>query len=245
MKSRIEVSPEMVAYVGAGAIVARDWPGNPLALAFALGGGTFSLDPVPADCETLAASDVVLIVAAEACRRIFGQSPDSVGAWHLPSDMRAIARAIRDCTLPAAACETLRLAKCIELLCATFAALGDGALVPAGGAGALSAVDAGRIVAAQRMIDEHWHEKLTLEGIARACGINRAKLTRGFRAMFDSTIADAIAERRLGGARTMLLSTDLPVASVGYACGYLNNASFTRAFSRRFGVAPTQLRAAA
>ncbi len=170
--------------------------------------------------------------------------PDA-GLWHLPSEVRAIALAIRDCALPSPACETLRLAKSIELLCAVFATSGDGALVPVDGAGALSAVDAGRIVAARRMIDEQWHEKLTLEGIARACGINRAKLTRGFRAMFASSIADAIAERRLGGARTMLLSTDLPVASVGYACGYLNNASFTRAFSRRFGVAPTQLRAAA
>ncbi len=43
-------------------------------------------------------------------------------------------------------------------------------------------------------------------------------------------------------ARQMLAASDLPVASIGYRCGYLNNASFTRAFSRRFGIAPTQLR---
>jgi AraC family transcriptional activator of pyochelin receptor len=41
----------------------------------------------------------------------------------------------------------------------------------------------------------------------------------------------------------MLLATDLPVSSVGYACGYLSNASFTRAFSRRYGVVPSRLRA--
>ncbi|MFP5455342.1 MAG: helix-turn-helix domain-containing protein, partial [Alphaproteobacteria bacterium] len=56
-------------------------------------------------------------------------------------------------------------------------------------------------------------------------------------------VADALAEKRLECARTMLLSTDLAVASVGYRCGYLNNASFTRAFTRRFGVAPSQYRA--
>jgi AraC family transcriptional activator of pyochelin receptor len=229
----------MVAFIGSGAVPSVDLPGDTVCLAYALADATVATAPAPID------ADVVLVVTADACLRIFGQLPEASTTWHLPSDVRAIAFAIRDCALPVAARDTLRLAKSIELLCATFEKFGAGSLVPIDGTRALSAVDAQRIVAAQRMIDDHWHEKLTLEGIARACGINRAKLTRGFRAMFDSSIADTIAERRLGGARAMLLSTDLPVASVGYACGYLNNASFTRAFSRRFGVAPTRLRAAA
>ena len=58
-----------------------------------------------------------------------------------------------------------------------------------------------------------------------------------------STVADAITDRRLQGAHRLLLATDLPVSSIGYRCGYSNNASFTRAFSRRFGMAPTRLRA--
>ena len=40
----------------------------------------------------------------------------------------------------------------------------------------------------------------------------------------------------------MLLTTDLPVSSIGYVSGYLNNASFTRAFGRRFGHTPTDVR---
>ena len=115
-------------------------------------------------------------------------------------------------------------------------------LVPLDRDGVLSAAEAGRIAAARRLIDERWHEKLTLDSISRACGLNRAKLTRGFRSVFAMSVADAIADRRLGGARDLLLATDLPVSSIGYRCGYLNNASFTRAFSRRFGQAPTQFR---
>jgi AraC family transcriptional activator of pyochelin receptor len=93
------------------------------------------------------------------------------------------------------------------------------------------------------MIEERWHEKLTLETIARACGLNRAKLTRGFRDMFACTIAEALAEQRLRQASRMLLTTDKPVSSIGYENGYLNNASFARAFSRRFGVSPSDYRA--
>jgi AraC family transcriptional activator of pyochelin receptor len=150
---------------------------------------------------------------------------------------------VRDCPLDGAAGMTLRGAKCVELFCETFAALVGNALVPTHAEVAMSECDTRRIVQARRVIDEQWREKLTLDAIARACGVNRAKLTRGYRALFGVTIADAIAERRLGGARQMLLATDLPVSSVGYACGYQNNASFTRAFSRRFGVVPTRLRA--
>ncbi|KQN26789.1 AraC family transcriptional regulator [Sphingomonas sp. Leaf33] len=245
MKVKIEVSGEMLAFVGDGAVAAEGWPDDPIGLAFRLGDGTVSIDPHPLDSDALADADVVLIVTAPACRRLFALAPDVSGDWHLPSDIRLIALAIRDCPLAEPVRTTLRLAKSIELLCATFDRLGTGALVPVDGARILSALDAERIAAARRMIDDRWNQKLTLDDIARACGINRAKLTRGFRAMFDCTIADAIAERRLGGARSMLLTTDLPVSSVGFACGYLNNAAFTRAFSRRFGLAPTQLRAAA
>lgn len=242
VKQRIDVSHEMVSFVGTGAVPGSDWPEGVFGLGFRLDDATlgFHSRPTPA---AMIESDLACVVSAAACQRIFGFVPDDDARWHLPSDLRAIVLAIVDCPLAPPARETLRLAKSIELLCATFAKIEADELVPADGAGALNEMDARRIVAARRLIDERWQEKLTLDLIARACGLNRAKLTRGFRSMFDQSVADAIADRRLGGASQMLRATDLPVSSIGYACGYLNNASFTRAFSRRFGLAPTQYRA--
>ena len=240
VKRRIQVSSEMLSFVGAGSVHASGWPADVVGLSFDDATLTFHARPTSV---TIADSDLAFVVTAAACRRIFGDVPTADARWHLPSELRALVMAILDCRLPGEARDTLCLAKSIELLCATFAMIGDDALIPSGGANDLSEIDARRIVAARRLIDERWHEKLTLDTIARACGINRAKLTRGFRAMFDTTIADAIADRRLGGAGEMLRATDLPVSSIGYKCGYLNNASFTRAFSRRYGVAPTLYRA--
>ncbi|MGV3479565.1 MAG: helix-turn-helix domain-containing protein [Sphingobium sp.] len=252
MMERVEVSHEMIALVGAGGIGDHEWPTGAVAIDFAFGGAgtapTFRYHARP-DRVTLDADDaarLILIVCPAACRRVFGRLPAcDGGAYHMPAAIRAIALALRDCTLPIAARDTYRLAKSIELLCETFGLLVDrpGELVPMIGEGQLSQADSQRIMAARRLIDERWSEKLTLDGIARACGLNRTKLTRGFREMFDSTVADALAEQRLGEARRMLRATDLPVSSIGYRCGYLNNASFTRAFARRFGVAPTQYRA--
>jgi AraC family transcriptional activator of pyochelin receptor len=243
-KQRIDVSPEMLAFVGAGP-VAADWPADRIILSFHFGGD--AAEPATLRCggdsAGWQAATVVLAVDAAACDRLFGFAPDAPACWHLPSDLRLLAVAIRDCPLPEPSRSTLRLAKSIELLCATFTQFDDEALIPADGAGALSELDATRIAAARRLVDERWQEKLTLDGIARACGLNRAKLTRGFRQVFGSTVADAIADNRLQGAHRLLLATDLPVSSIGYRCGYRNNASFTRAFARRFGVAPTRLRA--
>lgn len=243
----IEVSPEMVALIGSGEFPGHPWPPEPVALSYTLGsvGNPATVrwiaDPSEDDVDH---GQLLLIVSASAVRRLFGSlSSDQQGCFHITQELREIALAIWDCAMPEAVREPYRLAKSIELLCDTLLAIGEGALVPVLGDGHMSLQDSRRLLQARAMIDDRWAEKLTLDMLSRACGLNRAKLTRGFRTMFNCSVADALAEKRLECARTMLLSTDLPVASVGYRCGYLNNASFTRAFTRRFGVAPSQYRA--
>lgn len=236
-RERIEVSPEMLTYVGEG-VLSPTWPDEWVVLQFdgLTGPATMVCGTAPLSAE------LILAVDPRACERLFGAVPQPGRSWHLASELRAIALAIRDCPLAEPARSTLRLAKSIELLCAAMTHLAEGAMVPADGGGALNARDSQLVLAARRLIDERWREKLTLDAIARATGLNRAKLTRGFRVLFDCSVADALTEKRLGGARRMLRETDLPIASIGYACGYHNNASFTRAFSRRYGMPPTRLR---
>jgi len=240
-KERVEVSAEMLTFVGPGS-VAVAWPADWVVLCFddrPTARVLVSDDPDPAE---LASAGLVFAVDEAACRRLFGEPPTGESRWHLPAELRGLMRDITGCDLPEPARATLRLAKSIELLLAVLGRLAADALVPADDAGELREGDAARILAARRLIEENWRDKLTLDGIARACGVNRAKLTRGFRLMFDCSVADALAEHRLGRARQMLRETDLAVSSIGYACGYLNNASFTRAFSRRYGVPPSRLR---
>ena len=246
-RHHVDVSPEMATFVGAGAIDASLWPDRPVAFAFRSGGvGApaacfFRRHPAPRE-KWGDDRQVVMLVGEAACRRIFGFLPEEDCAFHLTADLAAIALSIRDNGLPVPSCDTLRLAKSIELLCETMRTLAGGELVPLAD-GVRSRADAERILAARQMIDEQWHEKPTLGSIARACGLNRAKLTRGFRDMFSCSVADAIAGKRLQQARRMLLATDLPIATIGYRCGYENNASFSRAFLRGTGVAPTRFRA--
>ncbi len=187
---------------------------------------------------------IVFQVSRQAVARLGGDR--LIGAeglsFHLSGPMRAMAAALRTPPALPQSRSTWRLAKSIELLCEVVRAAAEGELIPAVGEGELSADDTRRVMAARRLIEERWGEKLTLDQIARACGLNRAKLTRGFRELFDCSVADDLAAQRLSQASRLLLTTDLPVSSVGYQAGYLNNASFSRAFGRRFGRSPSSYR---
>ena len=250
----IEVSPEMTALLGLGPCGDPPLPDSPLGLIFSLGDTdsqpTLRLEVDP-DLDALGRDGgnrfrLILLVCRPAVIRLGGQallSPDQTD-FHLPSELRVIAAALRDPPTTPETHSTYRLAKSIELFCETLRLFAGAGLAPlAHGGGGLSQADTRRLLAARRMIDDRWNEKLTLDAIARACGLNRAKLTRGFREMFDCSIAEAIAERRLAQASRLLRTTDLLVSSVGYESGYLNNASFSRAFSRHFGRSPSDYRA--
>ena len=245
MKEFVLVSPELTAFVGRGPICQAPLPDDPVVFAFE----GFDDDSAPLvsyrDCADLSDLDraaLVFVPSRETGRRLFPDTPAAPGAWHMTSALRDLAASILACEGTGEARTTLRLARSIELFCRLHAALAAGELIPAKGYGALGELDLARIAAARRILDDRWRDKLTLAELARHCGLNRDKLVRGFRQAYGSTIAEALSERRLGEARTMLLTSDLPVSSVGYACGYLNNASFTRAFARRFGVVPSALR---
>ena len=243
----IEVSPEMTALIGRGLAASVPLPPDPVILEYDFGGAGVqpavrigAVEGMGDDADLL-----FLFVARDALHRMGGTNPNDEDAagYHLPTELRMIAMALRDCPMTGEPRNVYRLAKSLELLCETVRMWGEGDLVPLAPEGDLSFADTSRLIDAKRLIDERWHEKLTLDSIARACGLNRAKLTRGFRELFACTIAEALAERRLGEASRMLLTTDKPVSSIGYANGYLNNASFARAFSRRFGRSPSDFRA--
>ena len=246
----ILVSHEMVTLIGAGDLEGVDLPDNSAALVVDL--GQSARISVHADQQAVAwgempsaAPRIGLVVQRAALSRLFDWSPDAAdgNSFYLTQSLANVANQLLECERSKDAAATYRLAKSIELLCDLITVLQRGELVPARTCSNLKHYDGQRLVVARRIIDERWSEKLTLAQIARQCGLNRTKLTRGFRELYHCSVTEAIAERRLAEARQQLLSTDLPIGVIGYRSGYSNNASFTRAFGRRFGVSPSDLRA--
>jgi len=245
MKNEIHVSDEMVSYIGPGPFPAVTHPLDSVTFAFFATGQQglpwVAYRDAP-DLDGLEESLLVFLVRAEACQRIFARPRGPSANWHLPEALHRLALSINECEGRGEARKTLRLARSIELLCQLHAHMDADDLVAIDYDTDISTRDIECIVRARRIIDQRWREKLTIPMLAREVGVNRDKLVRKFRELYGETIHDALSERRLREARTMLLSSDLPVSSVAHQCSYLSNASFSRAFSRRFGLAPTALR---
>lgn len=245
MKLAVTVSDEMITMVGYGS--APDCPLPDEAAMFLFEG--FSDEEPPSltyrdevDLEDVQSFPLVFIVKRAACCRLFPVQVSGCQSWHLPNALRALAISIIDCDACIEARDTLRLARSIELLCQVHAAVAEGTLLPMAADGSFSEMDIARIASARRILDQRWQEKLTIPELSSIVGVNRDKLVRGFRELYGATFSEMLAERRLAEAKRLLLASDLPVATVGYRCSYLNNASFTRAFSRRYGVAPSEMR---
>ena len=84
----------------------------------------------------------------------------------------------------------------------------------------------------------------TLELLARKVGLNRRKLSLGFKLLFGVTVGDHHREVRLELARRILESTASSVAYAASVAGYSDVGSFGKAFKARFGSLPSKARTA-
>jgi AraC family transcriptional regulator, activator of mtrCDE len=99
----------------------------------------------------------------------------------------------------------------------------------------------GRTVAA--MLDDparNW----TLDELAARAHASRASLVRMFRRSTQQSPLAYLADLRLELAQRKLSATSLPVATIAVEVGYKSESAFSRAFQRRFGMRPGEVRAA-
>jgi AraC family transcriptional activator of pyochelin receptor len=192
------------------------------------------------------ARSVLFVAPSGWLRQVAGEGLSTEAAgYYLPEAVQQIVGAILQPRAGGLATDLYRAARSQELFCEIIELWRAQRLTSRVAGTSYSLAESERLMEARRVIATRYGEKLTLEAIARACGLNRAKLTKGFRELFGVTVADALTEQRLAWAAQALGASGKAVAQIGYAAGYQNNASFTRAFSNRFGQCPTAYRRAA
>ncbi len=131
-------------------------------------------------------------------------------------------------------------AKCIELICMMSDVLSEreSSCLPV----KLSTSDIDRLHEARALLARRFAEAPSVEQLAREVGLNRNKLSYGFKHLFDTTISDFCAESRLQAAWEMLCDTDLPIGRIAHRVGYRQPAAFSTAFKKRYGMTPRQAR---
>jgi transcriptional regulator GlxA family with amidase domain len=99
-----------------------------------------------------------------------------------------------------------------------------------------------RLAAALAMMNAHLEDPLPLEAIARAQGLGLRRMEQLFRDNLGQGPAAAYLDLRLQTARRMVIDTSHSLREVALRCGFVDPTGFSRAFRRRFGAPPRQLR---
>jgi AraC family transcriptional regulator len=101
----------------------------------------------------------------------------------------------------------------------------------------------------QRQLDQvteyiytHLDDDLRLDVLADVAGFSPYHWHRLYRAVRGESAARAVERLRLERAAGMLMDTKLPIKRIAFRSGYSNTATFSRAFTRLYGVAPGRFR---
>lgn len=104
----------------------------------------------------------------------------------------------------------------------------------------ITAGDIERIRYAQSYLIQHSLQPPSLMELSRIAGINEFKLKKGFKEVFNNTVFGYLADHKLSEAREMLLYRQMPIKEVADQLGYSSVQHFSKAFKKKFGVAPGQ-----
>jgi transcriptional regulator GlxA family with amidase domain len=92
------------------------------------------------------------------------------------------------------------------------------------------------------IMESNLHEKLSIPEISRQMRISRRQLERLFLLELGTTPVAAYVALRIHSAKILLEASDLPIAEIGYRCGFSNPGHFSRIFRQITGHSPSALR---
>jgi AraC family transcriptional regulator, transcriptional activator of the genes for pyochelin and ferripyochelin receptors len=159
----------------------------------------------------------------------------------LQSSMKFAVNDILNCRFRGCSRRAYMRAKSLELLSSVIHALDVDTSI-CGPTLRLSESDYERISLARSVMTADLESTLTLAELAHRVGLNRTKLALGFKGVYGISVQAFWRDARLDRAREMLRDCETPVTEVALSLGYAELSSFTRAFTRKFGVVPRNCR---
>ncbi|MCS6847606.1 MAG: AraC family transcriptional regulator [Anaerolineae bacterium] len=107
---------------------------------------------------------------------------------------------------------------------------------------ALHSLTPDAVVKAQRFIEAHLSQPITLDEIARAANVSPAHLIKLFRRHLHTTPMRYAWDARARRGAQLLIQSGLPVGEIAAQCGFQTPFHFSRLIKQRYGCAPRELR---
>jgi AraC family transcriptional activator of pobA len=93
-----------------------------------------------------------------------------------------------------------------------------------------------------KILEDNYKRPEGVEFYADKLNMSVRNLNLICQAVFDKSVSEIVETRKLIEARQLLLNTDLSVSEIGYELGYNEKAYFTRVFTKKTGLTPTDFR---
>lgn len=99
-----------------------------------------------------------------------------------------------------------------------------------------------RLERARQMIEDRLEEGLQLRDLAAEAGLATATFCHAFRARYGDSPHRYLVHRRVERAKTLLISTDMPLSQVALQTGFASQAHLSTVFKRYVSQSPKQFR---
>lgn len=93
-----------------------------------------------------------------------------------------------------------------------------------------------------KYINEHFHEKITLDQLSEDFSISKFYLSREFKKEYGVTIIQYILSKKITHAKSLLRYTDLPIEEIAIQCGIGDASYFNKVFKKLEGMTASQYR---
>lgn len=92
----------------------------------------------------------------------------------------------------------------------------------------------------KKVIASHLFHDLSLEDLAILQNLSLSTFKRRFREIYGTAPGKYIIKKRLEHAAELLVTTKLRVSEICYDCGFGDVSNFTKAFSKAYGISPSE-----
>jgi AraC family transcriptional activator of pobA len=93
-----------------------------------------------------------------------------------------------------------------------------------------------------RIVEENYKRPLSVDFYAEKLFMTVRNLNNICHAIFNKSVSEIIENRKLIEAKKLLTHSSLSVSEIGYELGFNEKAYFTRVFSKKTGITPTEFR---
>lgn len=100
-----------------------------------------------------------------------------------------------------------------------------------------------RVQAAIAHIAKNYLRHIPESEVALLCEMSPSRFCREFKAAFDVTFVDYVANHRVSEAKRLLANPNMSVTDAAAAVGFNDPSYFTRVFRRQVGISPSEFRA--